>query len=406
MYSLTRHLYHRFRRPHLNGFSALTINYLLMQLAVEMVGSFGVLFVWQLGSNWRQGLFFVLLFFGFQRLVVGLSLFFVGNLYSRVEHRWVMALAQLALIAKLWILRSNPGIGALFLAFALGGFYIATYYLGFHSLFLFGTKEQHVGREIGLIDMLGGVSGIIAPLFAGILIDRFGFGVMFVVAMLFLMFSSLSLFLMRHTHIPIKSSSIRSVVGLLWREPYFSRSVYWWHIEDAIGTFFWPIFLILILKNYAIFGAVGSLVMIVSSFMVYFSGYLYDLPRRLASHRRSGRAGKRPLSIFPGASFALGIMWVVRFLSRTLLTVGVADVLYRLISPVWWMKIRRYELAIGEHANRMDFAIAHELMITAGSLTGLVIGYLLLVIGNLNWYWLLFPALGGLFFSVLAVKDR
>lgn len=399
MYSLTRHLSHRFQRPRFNGLSALSVNYLLMQLAVEMVGSFGVLFVWQLGKNFREGLLLILLLFGFQRIIVGLSLLPVGSLYARVGHRWMMAAAQLALIAKLFLLSHVVAVGGqsvnyptLFTAFALGGFYIATYYVGFHSLFLFDTIEKNVGKGIGLIDMLGRFSGVIAPLLAGLLVDRFDFSVMFTVAMFFLMFSSIPLFLMRHTHIPVKPSSGSSVLRLVKAEPRFALSIFWWHIEDAIGSFFWPVFLILVFKNYATFGAVGSIVMIVSSAMVYFSGYIYD---------------KQPLRrVFPGASAAIGVMWVVRFLSRTPLTAGAADVLYRLISPIWWMKIRREELVVGERVDRMNFAIAHELMVTLGALSGLVIGYSLLVIGNLNWYLLLLPALAGLFVSSWEMRDR
>lgn len=399
MYSLTRRLHHLIHRPRLDGFSALTINYLLMQLAVEMVGSFGVLFVWQLGRDWRQGLFLILLFFGFQRIVVGLSLLPIGYLYSRIQHQWIMAAAQGMLIAKLWILSRAAVVsgqpipyGMLFLAFALGGVYIGAYYVGFHSLFLFDSQEKNVGKDIGLIDMLGRFSGIIAPLFAGIIVERFGFSVMFIVAMVLLAFSNIPLFLMRHRHISVSPVSIRSVADLLKHEPHFSLSTYFWLVEDSIGSFFWPVFLILVLKNYATFGAVGSIVMIVSSVMVYLSGYLYD---------------KRPLRrIFPAAAAASSLMWVVRFLSTTPVTVGVADVVHRLISPVWWMKISRYGLAVGERVDRMTFSVAHETMVTLGALTGLGIGYSLLVIGNLNWYWLLVPTLGGILMSTRTLEEK
>lgn len=381
----------------LSGFSALTINYLLMALAVEMVGSFGVLFVWQLGRDWREGILLILLLFGFQRLIVGLIVFPIGQLYARIPHQWIMAAAQVALVAKLLILsiastQHQPiQYGALLLAFALGGFYIASYYVGFHSLFLFDTSEQNVGKGIGLIDMLGRFSGVIAPLLAGILVDRFGFSVMFITAIVILLCSSVPLFLMRHRRFTVHAPSVASVFGLLRHQSKFAQSVYFWLIEDAIGGFFWPIFLILVLKNYAVFGAIGSLVMMTSSVMVYIAGFLYD---------------RQPLRrIFPGAALAVGVMWVIRFLSRTPLTVGTADVLYRVISPAWWMKIRRNELAVGEEADHMTFAIAHELMITFGDLTGLVLGYWLLVMSHLNWYWLLLPTLGGIFMSVKVMKD-
>jgi len=75
MYSLERMLHHfhlsEKRRP--SGFEALTINYTISQVASGMLSMFGVLFIYELGEKFNQGILMVFLFFGLQRVVVGLS---------------------------------------------------------------------------------------------------------------------------------------------------------------------------------------------------------------------------------------------------------------------------------------------------------------------------------------------
>ena len=69
------------------GMLALEINYALVAMALEMVGGFGVLFVYLLGDSAVNGLWLVLGFYGLQRMVTVLTSVWVGNFVYRRGYR-------------------------------------------------------------------------------------------------------------------------------------------------------------------------------------------------------------------------------------------------------------------------------------------------------------------------------
>ena len=137
-----------------------------------------------------------------------------------------------------------------------------------------------------------------------------------------------------------------------------------------------PIYLFIILKSYLVFGMVGSVVMIANSIIIYFVGKAYDKK----AHKK----------YFIGSSVAVSLTWIARFLSTTPITAVLSDVLNRLFSPFWWMKIRRIELVAGEKTDSLVFGAAHEYMVSIGLILGIVVGYIVLVVGT---WWLLISVL-------------
>ena len=83
-----------------------------------------------------------------------------------------------------------------------------------------------------------------------------------------------------------------------------------------------------------------------------------------------------------------------------------ADVLGRLLNPLWWMKIRRFELKFGERINTLVFGVAHMLLESVGAITGLFVGVVLVLYSGGNWVWLLVPGVGGVVLSAWAAKDK
>src|SRR3990167_4245001 len=89
-------------RPRLRGLTALEINVFLNQFALGMIAAFGVLFVFHLNrSSLINGIFLVVAFFAFQRVIIGLTLPVVAHLTERIGFRQIMTLGTLALAGKL-----------------------------------------------------------------------------------------------------------------------------------------------------------------------------------------------------------------------------------------------------------------------------------------------------------------
>lgn len=385
------HLFH----PRIRGLTALEINVFLNQFALAMISVFGVLFVFHLNrSNLAAGVFLVVAFFAFQRVIIGLTLPLVARLTRRVGLRQIMTLGTLALAGKL-ILFTQIDSGLIWLlipAAVLGGLNIAAYYPGYHAIFLDTNDDDKIGAQIGTIGFIGSLAAVSAPLISGILIDSIGFSFMFVISLAVLLVSVIPLWLkpLRHQKIePVKFSRVRSFYR---RYPRLSAAIVLWHIAEAALVFFWPVYAFLILKSYTTIGILGSAVVLIESFIIAAAGRLYD---------------RRPLHrLYPLIAASVAVAWIGRFLAPIPAAVFASDIIHRTVSPLWWMKIRRAALAAGETVDHLAFGLSWEWLLTAGYLAGLVAGYLLLVAFNFNWFWLALPAVGGVAGATVLMKSE
>lgn len=384
MYSIERILYPKFlARPSTDGLVPLMLNYLLRQFALGMVSTFGVLFIFQLTGSFFQGLVCVIVFFGLQRLVVFLTIHPFALIISRTGYRWSMFFSLLALAAKLFLfsITSQDYLWPLIPALILGGCVISAYYLSYHAIFLDDNEESKIGEQAGALDTLERLAMVVSPLISGFIIEAYGFSKMFFLTMFVLIISVIPLLTMKYHKRHVGNYSLKAVLDFIKKRPKTTWSMYMWIITVAIQGFYWPIYLFSIIGSYKLFGIVGGFVMMVSSIAIYFAGKLYD---------------KRSLkTVFWGSSVLVSITWIGRFLSSTPFVAVAADAFNRLFSPSWWMKIRRQELLAGEEVDSLVFGAAHEYLQSAGVVSGLFIGYLILLFSGGNWVWLTVPAVLG-----------
>ncbi len=383
MYSLERvvnhfHLFHFKKKP--TGYQALMVNYPLYQLAIGMMASFGVLFVYLLGDGFVNGLSLVLMFFGLQRLAVVVGELVTVKLVFRLGYRWTILFSLVCLIAKTFILMqvTPDSLWLLGLALVFGGMAIASYYTSYHGIFLTDNDDAKIGQQMGLITMVGRMGAMIAPLIAGLLIQNFSYTVMFMTAIILLILSSLPLFLMPHHDHRKERFSAKESVKLLKKKEGFLDSITWWIFENGIQSFWWPILLFSLVGSFAKFGMIGSGVMVANSLAVYVAGKVYD---------------KRKLErVYPVFTGLVVVSNVLRYASKSMVMGIGSDGLNRLTSPFWWMKIRRNALVDGENYEPMVFAVAWEWAVCLGYITSLIVGYLILVFSGGQWQWLIVPA--------------
>ncbi|MGD8744286.1 MAG: MFS transporter, partial [Candidatus Woesebacteria bacterium] len=371
MYIIERFLHNRniVRHP-TDGIKALAQNYLLRQLAMGMVTSFGVLFIFQLASDFFVGLFLVAAFIVAQRIAVAASIPFSASFISRVGYRRTIFVSLVALVVKMYLFSiTQPDyLLPLIPAAIFGGFVISSYFLSYHAIFLDDNTEAKIGEQAGRIESLGRVAIIVSPFLAGYIVDVFSFHILFLTVVALLILSMMPLVTMKHHKRHFGSYSLGKAWDFIRKRPKVSWSMYFWVITYAIQSVYWPIYLYLVVKDYRLFGLIGSVVMMASSVAVYYTGKLYDK----SSHRR----------LFWGSTVMVSASWLARFVSTTSISAGISDTVNRLFSPPWWMKVRRKELLAGEETDSLVFGAAHEYLSTAAVISGAVIGYLVLVVGK------------------------
>jgi len=240
MYSLERLVRQVWQRKR-EGLLALSLSHLLRQMAMGMVSMFGVVFVYQLGNEFWQGLSYVVLFFAGQRLVTLVMVGVVGELTAKIGYRWTMlgGLAALALKLLFLIEVSETNLVPLYPAVFFGGVAIAAYWLAYHALFLDDNDDGQVGGQMGILTLIERGAMMVAPLLAGILIEGFGFGVMFAVAMGLIVLAVVPILFMSRHERHGGDYSLGKSLKLLLKRGDFSWSVGWWQVQDGIKTFFW-----------------------------------------------------------------------------------------------------------------------------------------------------------------------
>jgi len=376
------------------GLLSLTVNYLLFQFAFGMVSMFGVVFIYQLAENFLLGIFYILLFFTLQRVVVMFVIFPVGSLVSKIGYRWMMIIGLIFLAVKLYFLSITDSLSLwpLVPALVFGGVAITAYYLAFHALFLDDNQDTKIGEQMGFLTMIGRATMIFSPLFAGLIVDNYGFSVMFLVATAILVFSFIPLLMMKHHKRHVGNYSFDRVVKTVSDNPRFSWSLYWWTFTEGIQTFLWPVLLLSVLGNYTFFGFVGSIVMVANSVSVYHFGKIYDK--------------KNDQKVFLYSGVLVVVTWFARFMSITPVGISISDAMNRVVSPAWWMKIRRYELVVGERVDSLVFGAAHEFVVTFGIVSGLIVGSLILIFTQ-QWMLLILPVfLGTTIATVILTKKN
>ncbi|MBU0569247.1 MFS transporter, partial [Patescibacteria group bacterium] len=241
MYSIDKYIHEtHFIRKRPDGLTALTINYIILQFAAGMAGSFGVLFIFHLGKDLFQGLTFAVAFFCLQRTVVGIVMPFVAVVVSRIGYRRTMLVGLICMALKylsLIFVTSNL-LWPLIPALVLGGISIPAYYLAYHALFIDDNDDAKLGEQIGFMAMLGGVAGAVSPFLSGLIIDSFDFPVMFGLAMVLMLVSVVPLLLMDHHKKHAGNYSFKKVKKLFVQYPDVFWSNFAWHFENAFQGLF------------------------------------------------------------------------------------------------------------------------------------------------------------------------
>jgi hypothetical protein len=194
-----------------------------------------------------------------------------------------------------------------------------------------------------------------------------------------------------HTHLDVGFR-----FGELWaelkRHRRFAKSVLTMNIAAAVQNFCWPIYIFILVGSYATVGAVFSVAMLVSSLAVYWIGKMYD---------------RRPLHrLYPFAVVIEAVISMFRFMVASLAPLVTIDIASRMASPLWWMKIRRYELRKGEEMNSVLFGVAHELVLSYGVIMGIILSMGLMAWSGYEWEVLAVPAVFGVLLSGWLVRDR
>jgi len=362
------------------GLKSLYLHRVIRSIGVSLVGMFGPIFIFTVSHKAE----FVLIYYGlislWYLLILPLSkytldkaklTFFLslGSLFLMLYFLVYFFMSQIVSISPLYF------VVLIFLAGLMKFFYWVPY----HVEFVHFIDKHHKARQLSYLTILIAIIGIFVPLFSGWVIDKFGFGVLFLMCILVLGISLLTVRFIPSTREKYTFGYFETFAKLFSKKHFKTNLAYFSDgFQDHIGFVVWPIFIFLLLKGeYLSVGLLSAVIVLVSTVLNFLVGEASD------------KFDKKKILRTGSMLYALG--WLFKSLVATSLHVFLAGTFHNLSGILIRTPFdaTTYEIAADEGHYVDEFTVLREMSLHLGKVVSTVFSLLVLTTFSLNWLFIL-----------------
>ncbi len=262
------------------------------------------------------------------------------------------------------------------------------YWIPFNIDFAKFADDQDRGKTMGLLEIFLSITGTIAPLIAGLIINQYDFTFLFLLGAIIYIFSFIPLFSLPRTKEKFSWSVSKTIKKIFDKEnrvtalTFFSEGA-----ESVIFLIVWPIFVFQILKgNYLSVGLISTATVLVTITAQFFVGKKAD----------GSKKSKDKLVKYGGIFYALA--WFLKAFIFTTLHIFVIDIFHKLTQIFYKIPLNTlvFEKAAKQKHLIDEFTVFREICLNAGKVGMLVIVLIFSFYLSLNWLFV-FGALFSLF---------
>jgi YQGE family putative transporter len=251
------------------------------------------------------------------------------------------------------------------------------FWLPFHTDLAKFTNIRNRGQSVGLLWATKTFLGVVMPVISGFLLARFGYNIVFWLAIIIYLSS-----LIPFAWLPRTRERYEWGYWQTWRE-YFKRSNRKLVLanmangaENVVGIVIWPIFIWQILHgNYFAVGAVSSLIV------------LATIVLQLAVGRFTDKLNKRKMIHWGSALYASG--WLAKMFVLTAFQIFIVGT-YHSFTQIFKdtpFDALNYEV-LADHGHYVDeYTVLKEIAVQLGKVLMLIFIFLLVVAANFNLSW-------------------
>lgn len=253
---------------------------LIMDLALSMVSIFEPVFLYVLLSRIYapQACLQLIALFYLAVYVPYLSVVPLGAKFAkRFGYEISIAVSSIFFIAFYFALfAANTSVWFLFPAVIAYVLQKAFYWPAFHANFArFGSTGEQ-GREISNLWALQSLIYIIGPLIGGVILEYFGFRVLFIVVSILTLASNLPMLITKEFFAAASFSYRGAWKRLFGKENRRHLLAQFGYGEEWIVLIIWPIFIFLVAKDYLGLGIISALSTLVATIVLIIFGKLTD----------------------------------------------------------------------------------------------------------------------------------
>ncbi len=229
-----------------------------------------------------QSIPFTLLFFAGISGLYGILVPFAGLIMMRIGIKKSMLLSH-PLFWGFYICLLFFNISWFFVIFSviLYSLGMIFFWPAYHISFVRFTEKKKKGREVGKLNFVSAVPGILAPTLGGIIIYFFGYPALFVVVLCVLFSSAIPLFLSPDVNQVYSDSYLKAYQRIFKKENRYHNLAFAVNgMEGVINAYFWPLFLAILGIGYIAIGSIATVALVVSLLFTLYMGRITDRVNR------------------------------------------------------------------------------------------------------------------------------
>jgi MFS family permease len=238
------------------------------------------------------------------------------------------------------------------------------YWPAFHASIARFARVGQVGREFSMLKVLINIAAVAGPIIGGIVSERLGVRMLFVLASVIHLISFIPLFTTLEKFTP-KLYQFRDTLHLY--KTAFKKSLgYMGFGEELLLLVIWPIFMYIALKDYQSIGQLVTIAAFCATGIILVSGKLTDTWSKIKLLRLG--------------TVLYFFVWLSRMFAHGLYGVGVVDALSRTTKDMVFVPISAVTYERAESSHIMPYVVFFEQSLSIGKLAACLLGIILFTI--------------------------
>ncbi len=342
------------------------LNGMLRSLVFALVGIFTPVFLYQIG-----GVMMVVAYYILTRVVTLMFVVPISHLIERIGFRRSIAISLIILAVNLGaLLLADKYIGLVVLSAIAGGLNIPFYWVARNSAISQDEDGRQVGRQMGIMTSMEQVATLLGPLAAGLIIEKWGFAVLYGVALIVLGVSVVPLLGMP-PHVHPNGATWRGFARWVRDRRYFHNAVGIGGraVDDYAMSVLWPLAIFVMGIKIGIMGGIFSTVAVVSLLVRMVLARVFD--------RMHGRRDWSDELLYGLSACVNGVTWIVRMLVGSLGAILMLDLSGAIFGTIYSSLYVDYEQLGGKRMGSIAYWVYGEMMysiMTIGLFTAVGVG--------------------------------
>ena len=349
-----------FLRKKLDGMHVFYVNGMLRSLVFALVSIFTPVYLYKIGlSQWgslQDGLLLVCGYYILTRVTTLLFALPISWVIEKIGFRHSMATSLLILIGSfvaLLMAEHNPWLVAV--ASVAGGLNIPFYWVARNSAISQDSNSKLVGSQMGIMTTVEQVATLLGPLAAGLMIEKWGFASLYLLALVILGISVIPLWGMPHH---VHKNGATWIGFWQWiRNPRYTHigiGVGARAVDDYAISILWPLSIFVLGVNTGVLGGVFSLVAVVALVMKLVMGKVFD--------RLHAKGDFSDEILFMFSACINSIAWIIRIFMVSVGSILLLDAVGAITRTIYSSFYLDYEQLGGKRMGSIAYWVYGEMM--------------------------------------------